>query len=304
MNKNTELKAQLCACLTILIWGTTFISTKLLLQNFTPIEILFIRFLLGFVALWLVYPKSLKLTERKQEWWFVAAGLCGVTLYYLFENIALTFTLASNVGVIISIAPFFTAIFNSLFQNGGKLGIHFIIGFVLAIAGICFISFGNGVAFALNPIGDILAMVAAIIWAIYGCLTKKISNFGYNTIQTTRRTFFYGLIFMVPVLMVDGFDVEIVQLANATNLLNLLFLGLGASALCFVTWNFSVKKLGPVRTSVYIYLVPVITTVTSAIILHEQITWSTVFGIALTLLGLSISGSRKAKEIFTHETSK
>ena len=104
--------------MTILIWGTTFISTKVLLKAITPIEILFLRFTIGLIVLSLVYPRRLKIKERKQELYFAAAGLCGVTLYYLLENIALTYTFASNVGVIISIAPFFTAVFaTSIFKR-------------------------------------------------------------------------------------------------------------------------------------------------------------------------------------------
>ena len=80
-------------------------------------------------------------------------------------------------------------------------------------------------------------------------------------------------------------------------LLNLLFLGLGASALCFVTWNYAVKMIGAIQTSIYIYMVPVITVVTSIIVLDEQITPMSALGIVLTLGGLVISqyrGKRKA----------
>lgn len=105
----------LAALVTIIIWGTTFISTKILLAGFTPIEILFFRFLLGLLALTAAYPKRLAIREKKRELLFAAAGLCGVCLYYLLENIALTYTRASNVGVIISAAPFFTAVLSRLF---------------------------------------------------------------------------------------------------------------------------------------------------------------------------------------------
>ncbi|ERI10411.1 hypothetical protein HMPREF0083_01499 [Aneurinibacillus aneurinilyticus ATCC 12856] len=90
----------LSAIITILIWGTTYISTKILLYDFSPIEILFFRFTIGAIALMIIYPYRLKVTDKKLEFLFVCAGLCGVTLYYLLENIALTFTMASNVGVI------------------------------------------------------------------------------------------------------------------------------------------------------------------------------------------------------------
>lgn len=300
---NKTISGHIAAFITILIWGTTFISTKVLLNTFTPIEILFIRFMIGYFALWCVCPRRLKLREKRQEWYFAAAGLCGVTLYYLFENIALTYTLASNVGVIISIAPFFTVIFSCLFLRGTRPEGRFFVGFLIALAGIFMISFGSESTLQLNPIGDVLAVAAAVIWAAYSTITKKISSFGYQTIQTTRRTFFYGLIFMIPALTLMDFQIEISQFASMPNILNLLFLGFGASALCFVTWNFAVKVLGSVKTSVYIYMVPVITAVTSALILHETLTWTMILGIVLTLIGLFLSENRKPEKEYEIQSS-
>ena len=173
MNHDKTPTGHLAAFITILIWGTTFISTKVLLKTFSPVEILFIRFVMGYLALWLVCPRTLKLDSRRQEPLFMAAGLCGITMYYLLENIALTFTLASNVGVIISIAPFFTAILSCLFLGGTRPGRQFFIGFLLAMAGIFLLSFGSS-SLSINPMGDILAVAAAIIWAVYSTLTKKI----------------------------------------------------------------------------------------------------------------------------------
>lgn len=299
--KTDTARGHFAAFVTILIWGTTFISTKVLLRFFAPIEILLIRFVIGYAALWCVRPCVLKVPEKKQEWYFTAAGLCGITLYYLLENIALTYTLASNVGVIISIAPFFTAIFAWLFLHDRRPGVRFFLGFLLAMAGIALLSFSKGTSLQVNPIGDLLGIYAAVIWAAYSILTKKISGFGYDTILTTRRIFFYGLIFMVPISFCLGVHVEIQDLAARGVIANLLFLGLGASALCFVTWNTAVKHLGSVKTSVYIYMVPVITAVTSALILHETLTAAAVCGIMLTLAGLFLSEKRvQNKEEFIH----
>ena len=289
MDEKKELKGHLLALVTILIWGTTYISTKILLAVISPIEILFLRFTIAFVVLYIVYPYRMKTREKKQELYFAAAGLCGVTLYYLLENIALTYTLASNVGVIISIAPFFTAIFAHLFLDGEKLRAQFFIGFAVAVAGIFIISFNGSSNLQLNPLGDILAVLAAVVWAAYSVLTKKISCFHYNTIQSTRRIFFYGLVFMIPALFITGFKPDINQIIQPVNLFNILFLGFGASALCFVTWNSAVKMLGAVKTSVYIYMVPVITVITSVIVLGETITGIAALGILLTLSGLFIS---------------
>lgn len=291
--KNKTIAGHVAALITILIWGTTFISTKVLLQVFSPIEILFIRFVVGYAVLWCVCPRPLSVRSKRENWYFVAAGLCGVTLYYLLENIALTYTLASNVGVIISIAPFFTVIFSCIFLHDTRPSGRFFLGFLIAMAGIMLISFGNGMALHVNPLGDLLAVIAAVTWAAYSTITKKISELGYNTIQTTRRTFFFGLIFMAPVMIFMNFQVRLSEFADPKICLNLLFLGLGASALCFVTWNLAVKILGSVKTSVYIYAVPVITTVTSALILHEKVTPVMVCGIVMTLAGLLLSENRK-----------
>lgn len=106
----SDAAGHLAALVTVLIWGTTFISTKVLLAAFAPVQLLFLRFVLGWLALQAVCPRRLRGTTRRQELTFAAAGLCGICLYYLLENIALTYTLASNVGVIISAAPFFTAL--------------------------------------------------------------------------------------------------------------------------------------------------------------------------------------------------
>lgn len=282
----------LSALVTILIWGTTFISTKVLLRDFQPVEILFIRFVLGYLALLLAFPHRLKGTTRRQELHFALAGLCGVCLYYLLENIALTYTLASNVGVIISAAPFFTALLTRLTGRGEeRLGPGFFVGFATAMAGICLLSFG-GSALQLNPLGDLLALLAAFLWACYSVLTRKVSGYGFSTVQATRRIFAYGIVFMIPTLFFFDFQPDLMRLTDPAALFNLLFLGLGASALCFVTWNFAVKTLGAVKTSVYIYLVPVITVVTSAIVLHEQITPLAVAGMVLTLAGLALSNLR------------
>lgn len=281
----------LAALFTILIWGTTFISTKVLLVDFQPVEILFFRFVMGFLALFAVCPRRLKAVGLRQEAFFALAGLCGICLYYLLENIALTYTLACNVGVIISVAPFFTAILSRVFaheKDKEKLSANFFVGFLVAMVGVAFISF-NGAKLELNPMGDILAILAAFTWSCYSILTRKISGFGYPVVLATRRTFFYGIVFMIPALFFLDFQMGLERFADAMYLLNILYLGLGASALCFVTWNFAVKVLGAVKTSVYIYMVPVVTVITSAVALKEPMTGILAVGTALAVAGLFLS---------------
>lgn len=305
MTQKPSSIGHLTALVTILIWGTTFVSTKLLLNTFTPVEILFIRFVIGYIALLLFYPKLLKIDNKQHEWLFMAAGISGITLYYLLENMALTFTTASNVGIIITIAPFFTALLASwLLTSEKKPQLTFYIGFLIALCGVILISHHSSRILELNPVGDLLAVMAAIAWAIYAILTRKISQLNYHPIQATRHTFFYGLLFMLPILLLMGIRFDTTDLITPVNRTNILFLGLGASALCFVTWNIAVKLLGAVKTSVYIYLAPLITVTTSVFILSEPLTPTLITGALLTLLGLWLSETNFFEKITNRQSKK
>jgi len=289
VKEDNRIKGHALALMTVLIWGTTFISTKTLLLCFKPIEILFFRFSIGALTLFAAYPKRLRLADKKQELMFMAAGLSGITLYCLLESNAIYFTAASNVGVIVSIAPFFTALLANWLLDGEKPKANFYIGFVAAITGIFLISFSGSTVLELNPAGDFIAVAAAFVWAVYSILVRKISQLGYRTVQTTRRIFCYGLLFTVPALFLFHFEPGLARFTQPVNLLNILFLGMGASALCFATWNSAIKFLGAVKTSIYIYLIPVVAVVTSVAVLSERITWMSAAGTALALAGLFIS---------------
>lgn len=294
----TESKAagHIAALFTILIWGTTFISTKTLLNDFSPVQILVYRFILGCAALFTACPRLMKDTDRKKEIYFAGAGLCGITMYYLLENIALTMELASNVSIILSAAPFFTAILTHIIDREDEpLCGRFFVGFAVAMTGIIILCL-KGEEFRINPAGDILAVTAAAVWAVYSVIIRRINSFGYSTIQSTRRVFEYGILFMIPVSFLLDFHWEFAPLGRPVNLLNILYLGIGASAACFVTWNYALKAIGTVRASAYIYAIPAITVIAAVVILGEPLTAGTIAGIVLTLTGLLISEYSKSRE--------
>lgn len=288
--KNKPVAGNLLAFITMAIWGTTYISTKILLENLHPMEILFYRFALAYIVLILIYPKFHKLHKLKEELLYVAAGITGVTLYYLIENVALKYTLASNVGLFIAMAPILTAILSNIFIEHGSFTKELLYGFLIAIAGVFLVLFNGNFVLKLNPLGDLLAILAAFFWAVYSVLLKKINNkYDYSYIYITRKIFFYGVIFMIPIIFGFGIKLEVQKLLMPSVLFNILFLSLIASALCFVMWNIGVKYIGAVKASNYIYIVPLITAVTSVIVLKEPITGIVAIGAVLILAGLYIS---------------
>ena len=285
----------LAAVFTIIIWGTTFTSTKVLLRSFSPLEILFVRVAVAFLILYIAKPQKLALKDKRHELLFAVAGLCGILIYQVLENYSLSFTMVANTSVIVTTSPFFIAVLSTIFLKTEKPGYLFYAGFLSAITGIAIISFSGIAALRINPIGDFLALGAAISWAFYSVLSKIISTYGYNIVQVTRRIFGYAVLFLLPVLFFSDFRSKSQLLIAPINIFNFLFLGVLASAVCFSMWNHAVKVLGTIKTSAYIYLVPVISVVTSAIVLGEAITWVNAGGIVLVLLGLFLSERKSAK---------
>lgn len=278
----------IAALFTMFVWGLTFVSTKVLLGYLSPIEILFSRTVLGFLTLCLLRPRVLRTKARSHELLFAAAGLTGAFGYYLAENIALQFADASFVSVAVSTAPLFTALLGFVLLKEEGFGLRFVAGFVIAISGIALISFQEGPAHA-SAIGVLLCLVGALTWAVYSIVIKRLSSFGYDTIAVTKRVFAWGLIYMVVTLVATGDVFPFAALTEPTVMGNLAFLGILASAGCFVTWGYSVKHLGATSASAYIYLQAPVTVVWAVILLGEPFTAAIVVGLALVIVGLALS---------------
>lgn len=292
-NDKKQILGHVLACSTQMMWGATFVSTKVLLSYFLPAEVLFTRAVLAFLALLLFYPHHLKLREPRHELAFAGAGLFGIVLYFMLENTALTMTYASNVGIIVACAPFFVAVMVGFFFPSEKSGANFYIGFVVAIAGVILISMSGQKNVNINPLGDGLAFLAMISWGCYSALVKKIGEWNYPMIAATRRIYFYGILFLLPVLAQQHAAWKPEVLKKPEVFSNFLFLGLCASALGFLLWNLSTKWIGAVKTSVYIYVSPVVTVILSMFVLNEKMTPASILGSVLIFIGLIISQRKK-----------
>lgn len=282
----TKSKAHLFAFLTAFIWGTTFVAIKKLQMHYNPSEIILCRFIIAYIVLLLIKPKRLNHVSFRENIIFMAAGLTGVCLYFLLESMALSMSLASVVGVLVSVGPIFTALITCLVLRQGKLKLKFMSGLMVALFGIIIVSIRGIDLNNSNWYGNILAVLAALMWAIYSIISNKISQKYGDILLCTRRVIFYGIIFLL--IYNVGFKKIHFTIPDYSDVLFMTYLGVGASALCFIMWNFALNKLGPKKTSVYIYLVPVISIISSAIILRENINVVMVIGTICTLSGLAI----------------
>lgn len=299
MDTTKRYRYHLMAIFCIVVWGTTFVSTKVLIgYGLSPVEIFLYRFLLAYVGIWFFCSRMLFAKSIKDELLFVVMGMGGGSLYFIFENTALGITLASNVSLIICTAPIFTAFLSYFIYRKEKLKLHLFIGSFVAIFGVALVVFNGSFILQINPLGDILTILAALCWAFYSIILKRMGN-RYPISFITRKVFFYGIITMLPFLALDSATFNPALLANPLLLSNLLFLGLVASLFCFILWNTAVRELGMMQTSNYIYFVPLVTLLTSAIVIDEQITAVALVGSVFILFGVYVAEKGLKLKLFS-----
>ncbi len=293
MNK---LTGHLLAFLTVAVWSSTFLVSKIVLRELLPIQVLGIRFFVAVVFLSIIFPHFKKPNSIKEELLFFLSGSC-LAAYFYFENSALIYTYSSNVSLIVATIPMITALISAIFLKSGFFSAKKWAGFMLAYFGVFLIIINVNKFEGTKPLGDFLALGAALMFAVYTLLMQKIKG-EYNLIELTRKVMGYGLI-VFAVINLFSYEAYKEVVFSKELFLALVYLGIVASSLAFLMWNKAIVVLGSVETNKYIYLVPVLTTFLSAIILHEKITYITILGTILILLGLSVSeGNNKEEKKF------
>ncbi len=300
--KSYRFLYHIVALLVASIWGSTFISTKLLLlAGMTAAQIFVLRFAIAYVLLlvYSIYKRGrLFAASWRHELLMMALGVVGGSLYFLTENSAMNYTTTTNTSIIVSLCPLFASALIGAVYKSQRLNRVQTLGTVMAAAGVVVVVMNGRFVLHLSPLGDALAFMACLCWAVYSLLmipaTKR-----YNTLFITRKVFFYGLVTIIPYYMLVPeetwiFTSSILQFFNFSILLNLLFLGVVASMLCFLAWTWVIKRLGAMVTTNYVYLNPVATIVFAWWILNEQITSYFLLGTVLILLGMYLADKKKA----------
>lgn len=282
----------LLAILTVAVWGTTFISTKILIENgLSPQEIFLLRFVIAYVGIWLLSPRKLLADSWKDELWFLLAGLTGGTLYFLTENTALSLTQTTNVAFIICTTPLLTTGLSLLLYRQEKAGKGLLAGSLVALTGVGMLIFNGSFVLKLSPLGDVLTLCAGVSWAVYSLIIRRLSG-RYPSVFITRKVFFYGILTVLPVFAVYPFSFPAEGFLRSAVWMNLLFLSVLASLACFVAWNVVLKRLGTIQSSNYLYLNPLFTTVAAHLFLQEQLTVYAVVGVLLVLGGVFVAARK------------
>ena len=279
----------LAAVMVVVVWGMTFISTKVLIvHGLSPQEIFLFRFLLAYAAVCPISFHRFFARNLKDELYLVGGGVLGGSLFFFLQNMALGLTQASNVSFIICTTPLLTAALTVLSVRMEKVSRGFIHGSIVALL---------GVGLLISPLGDLLTLLASLSWAFYSLVIRSLTR-KYSPAFITRKIFFYGIITILPTFFFLPSLINPAVLLDSEVWSNLLFLGVIASSACYLLWNIVVKQLGTIQASNYLYLNPLATTVGATIFLHEEVTPVAIVGIVLVLSGVYLA-SKNSRPNYT-----
>ena len=287
-----KVLSNLGALLVVLAWGTSFLSSKVLMVNgeFSPVEVFVYRFTFAYFLLLIFTFKKLRANNWRDELFLLLCGLCAGSIYFVSENYALEYTSAGNVSLLVSISPIFTTILMAvIYRFMPKPNV--IMGSVVAFIGVACIIFSSGEGLEFNPLGDMIALSASLSWGIYTILVKRLSPI-YSSLFITRKLFFYGLITALPLLFIQRQPLHLHLLFDFKQpvyLYNFLFLGLMCSAVAYLIWNEVMKTLGSIKANNYLYLQPLVTMIAGYFLIDEQIHFLGYLGCCLIIGGILFS---------------
>lgn len=291
-------KYHLVAFMVVAIWGVTFVSTKLLLLNgLSPAHIFTLRFVIAYVMLLgasCFLPRHRWMSKNlKDELIMFGLGVTGGSLYFLTENAAMNYTTTTNTSLIVCLCPLFASLLISICYKSERLHGLQIVGSLLAAVGVTIVVLNGRFVLHLSPIGDALAFAACLCWALYSLLLIPASK-RYDTLFITRKVFAYGLLSMLPYYVIYPEMPPMEALLQYDTILQLLFLGCIASTICFLIWNWVIRRLGAIVTTNYVYFNPVVTILCAWVVLNERITGWFLMGTVMILTGMYLA-DRKQK---------
>lgn len=281
----------------ILVWGVSFLNTRVLLDSgLTPTEIFVARFTIAYLSLLVISGFKVKYTGWRDELLFVVCGIAGGSAYFIAENTALKMTLISDVAVLVSTAPLTTALMGAIFYRDERISLLSCVGMVIAFVGSVMLALKHGLVWGDSIVGDMLAVLAAVVWAFYSMALKKL-NRTYTTLFITRKLFFYGIMSALPLLAMEDSQVQWETIKRPEVWGNLLYLGLVCSMAAYFIWGITVKRIGAVRASNYFYLSPIISMIAAAIWFGERTTAIAYVGCVLILTGVVMAEKFKRKQV-------
>jgi drug/metabolite transporter (DMT)-like permease len=285
------------AVLAAFIWSGNFIVARAVNQEMAPVSLNFYRWLTATIIIlpFAVHKFKAEWPLVKSSWQYLFwIALTGVALFNTFVYIGAHHTSAINLALIgTTSSPIMSVLFARIFLKE-KIGLLKLTGMILCVIGVLYLlckgDIQNLVSLRFGT-GDLWMLLAAFCFAVYNTLVKK-KPYGISPINFLFVMFSFGTLMVLPFFIWETGRTSAVAW-NGNLVLSILYLGLGASVICFWIWNIAIGKLGAGRTALFGNLIPVFSSIEAAIILHEEFTWTHVTSMLIIFTGILLANLRR-----------
>jgi drug/metabolite transporter (DMT)-like permease len=290
----------------VLLWGASFVATKIALGEVSPLTVIVLRFGIGVavIALTLAWRRQLSLPRRSEIGWLTLLALNGITVHQILQAEGLVTTTATNSAWIVALIPAFTAIVARVVVRE-RFGARTIIGLAVA-AGGALVVIGRGDLslglFGRARPGDWLMLASAFNWAVFTAASKRMIG-RYPPAMLIGYTMAIGWLMMLPLGAFEGGWRSIPHLSRP-GWASILFLGVGCSGFAYVFWYDALGDTEATVLSSFIYLEPAVTVVVAAILLGERVSWPVVLGGGLIVAGVRLVSQPRGRSARTWLTAR
>jgi drug/metabolite transporter (DMT)-like permease len=287
--KNRSTIPIIKATFAVVVWGASFVATKVALRDISPVSIVWLRFAIGFMILGfaVLARNQFSLPTWHDLAYFALLGFIGITFHQWLQSTGLVTAQAITTGWIVASTPIFMALLGWLMLRE-QLQTRQVLGILLAAFGVLLvISKGDFSSFFKGgsvSSGDFLIMLSAPNWAIFSILSRRM----LQEHPATRMMFYvmgFGWLF-TSILFFTGQELSHFSRLTWNGWLGVLFLGVFCSGLAYIFWYEALKVLPASQTGSFLYIEPIVTVVVANILLSEPLIGTVLVGGLIILLGV------------------
>jgi drug/metabolite transporter (DMT)-like permease len=287
--------AYLGLTLTVILWGASFVATKIALQEIAPAVIAFLRFAMGVAVLFLILIKrnELRRFTLRELPSLSVLGILGITVHQLLQANGLQTASATATSWIVATIPVFVALLGWAFLGETMSGSR-VLGILLSACGVLTVV-GNGdfkslIQGGFGTAGDRLIAISAVNWAVFVVLNKHVfkkseASDSRSAVGQMFAIMSIGWILLIPWAIADGGLGEL-ERVSLQGWLALAFLGVGCSGVAYYLWFSGLECIDATQVGVFLYLEPIVTVLLAWQILGEMIGAATIIGGAAILVGV------------------
>lgn len=286
--KKERCLALLLMMLTVILWGLSYISTKVVISQIPPISIAFFREIIAAATLipLAAYSGALRMVTLRDLGAIASAGFFGLVLYFIFENTGIQYTTASNASMIVASLPIFTLISEALFF-GFKATRNMVACLMLSMIGVYLVVTVNGQVDLTSArfLGNLFMLCSMVCWIVYTSINKKL-NKRYPSIAIITYQSLASILLFTPFVVPEATRWPSLANVSISSIANLFFLGVFCSAFAYFFYIYAVKRLGATVSATFLTLIPVVTVISGVIILQEDLLWIQVFGMGIIMASI------------------